>query len=174
LDAVAKLAGTLGAKACVFGAPKQRDPGDLAPEQAWDIARATLRRTGPAFAAAGSALAFEANARRYGCRFVTTTSEAARLVASIDAPGIGLQIDTGTIFLEGEDPVALTAAAPFAVHAHVSEPDLRPPGAEDHVPIAAGLRHSGYTGSLSVEMRQVDDWRAAVPAAIAFVQAAYA
>ena len=174
LDRVAALAGLLGAPACVFGAPKQRDPGDLPPAQAWNIAVAALRRAGPAFAAAGSAIAFEANARRYGCRFVTTTAAAARLVADVATPGIGLQIDTGTLLLEAEPPQVLTTAAPWAVHAHVSEADLQPPGAADHGPIAAALRDSHYTGSLSIEMRCVDDWRGAVAAAVRFVTKAYA
>jgi sugar phosphate isomerase/epimerase len=173
LEAVADLAGLLGAKACVFGAPKQRDPGDLAPAQAWDIAVTTLRRVGPAFAAHGAALAFEANARRYGCRFVTTTAEASRLVADVDTPGLGVQIDTGTLFLEQEPPDVLAEATRHAVHAHVSEPDLGPIGAEDHLAIAAALHASGYRGSLSIEMRPAEDWRAAVRSAVTFVRAAY-
>jgi D-psicose/D-tagatose/L-ribulose 3-epimerase len=174
LDRVAALAGLLGAKACVFGAPRQRDPGNLPVAKAWDVAVATLRRVGPAFAAQGSALAFEANARHYGCRFVTTTAEAVRLVAEVGTPGIGLQIDTGTLLLEAEPPGVLAMAAPLAVHAHVSEPDLQPPGGANHAPIAAALRESGYMGSLSIEMKQVEDWRNAIPAAAAFVKAAYA
>jgi sugar phosphate isomerase/epimerase len=174
LESVAALAGLLGAKACVFGAPKQRDPGDLPATKAWDIAVDALRQIAPAFAAQGSALAFEANASRYNCRFVTTTAEAVRLVQEVDTAGIGLQIDTGTLFLEAEPPDVLTMAAPFAVHAHISEPDLQTLGGVDHAPIAAALRDSGYAGSLSVEMRQVEAWRSAVPAAARFVRAAYA
>ena len=176
LERVARLAGLLGARACVFGAPKQRDPGDLAPAVAWDIALAALRRIGPAFAAAGSALAFEANAARYACRFVTTTAEAARLVEQAATPGIGLQIDTGTLFLEAEDPAILRRVAPIAVHAHVSEPDLQEVGAHglDHQPIAQALRDSGYAGSVSIEMKAVDAWAPAVTHAIGFVRRVYA
>jgi sugar phosphate isomerase/epimerase len=175
LERVAELAGLLGARACVFGAPRQRDPGTLDADAAWQSALHTLRRVGPAFAAAGSALAFEANAQHYACRFVTTTSEAMRLVEAAATPGIGLQIDTGTIFLEHEPPDVLLRAAPVAVHAHVSEPDLQPIGGGlvDHAPIAAALQASGYAGSLSVEMRQTDDWIDAVIRAVAFVEATY-
>ena len=169
------VAGVLGARACVFGAPKQRDPGALDAEAAWEIALRALRRIGPAFDAAGSALAFEANARRYGCRFVTTTAEAIRLVEDVATPGVGLQIDTGTVFLEQEPADVLLRAAPLAVHAHVSEPDLRPVGGGevDHAPLAAALKASGYNGSLSVEMRQTDDWAAAVTHAVSFVTTTY-
>ena len=125
LDHVAALAGLLGARACVFGAPKQRDPEGLGAGEAWEMALGGLRRIGPAFDAVGSALAFEANSSRYGCRFVTTTVEAIRLVQEASCPGVGLQIDTGTIFLEHEDPAVLLEAASLAVHAHVSEPGCR-------------------------------------------------
>ena len=176
LERVANLAALLGARACVFGAPRQRDPGDLAPTAAWDIALAALRRIGPAFHAAGSSLAFEANAARYACRFVTTTAEAARLVEQAATPGIGLQIDTGTLFLEAEDPAILRQIAPLAVHAHVSEPDLQAVGAHglDHAPIARALRDSGYAGSVSIEMKTFNPWAPAVAHAIAFVRHAYA
>jgi D-psicose/D-tagatose/L-ribulose 3-epimerase len=175
LEAVARLAGILGARACVYGAPKQRDPGGLAPEDARGIAIDFLRSAGRSFAEQGTAIAFEANARRYGCRFVTTTQEAVELVQAVAAPGVGLQIDTGTLFLEQENPRVLTAAAPLAVHAHVSEPDLQPvgSGSTDHAPIATALKESRYRGSLSIEMRNAEDWRGAVRRAAEFVTACY-
>jgi sugar phosphate isomerase/epimerase len=177
LDDVAALAGVLGAGACVLGAPRQRDPGGMAPAEAWAVARDFLRGAGPAFAAAGSALAFEPNARRYNCRFVTGTAEAAQLVAEVATPGIGLQIDTGTIFLEEENPVeALRAAAPVAVHAHLSEPDLRPVEGTglNHEAVAAALHGSGYGGVLSIEMRAAPDWRAALRTAVELARRTYA
>ena len=177
LDHVAALAGILGARACVFGAPRQRDPGALGADEAWDMALGGLRRIGPAFDAVGSALAFEANARQYGCRFVSTTAEAARLVSEAACPGIALQIDTGTLFLEHEEPGVLDEAVPLAVHAHVSEPGLQTVGAHglDHEGIASVLHSNGYSGSLSVEMKHEDgaDWRAAITGAVRFVQRVY-
>jgi sugar phosphate isomerase/epimerase len=176
LARVARIADLLGAKACVFGAPRQRDPGDLTVAQAWDIAVDFFRAVAPVFADHGAAIAFEANARLYGCRFVVTTREAAAFVAAVGHPGCGLQIDTGTLFLESEDPDVLRAAAPLAVHAHVSEPGLVPIGSAgvDHAPIAAALRASGYAGSLSIEMKAVPEWRTAVAGAVTFVRGTYA
>lgn len=175
LGGIAKLAGILGARACVYGAPKQRDPGDLPLDEAEAVAVRFFRSIGPVFAAEGTALAFEANARQYACRFATTIAEAVRLVEAIDVPGIGLQIDTGTLFLEDEDPNVLLTAAPLAVHAHVSEPELQPTGTSgvDHAPIAEALKRSGYAGSLSIEMRAVDDWQAAMRHAVGVVRTSY-
>ena len=175
LDHVAALAGILGARACVFGAPAQRDPGDLGASEAWDRALGGLRRIAPAFEAVGSAIAFEANAARYGCRFITTTAAAARFVEEADTPGLRLQIDTGTVMLEREDPAVLLDLGDLAVHLHVSEPDLQVVGDHglDHLPIASVLMQSDYAGPISVEMRAVAEWQAAVRRAVAFVQETY-
>jgi sugar phosphate isomerase/epimerase len=175
LDHVAGLARILGARACVFGAPSQRDPGDIGASEAWDRALGGLRRLAPAFEAIGSAIAFEANAAHYGCRFITTTAEAARFVEAANTPGIRLQIDTGTMFLEHEDPATLLDIGNIAVHLHISEPDLQVVGDHglDHIPIASVLMQSDYAGPISVEMRAAPDWRAAIRRSLAFVQDAY-
>ena len=172
---VARLAGVLGAGACVYGAPRSRDPGDLTPTQAWDEAVSFLRQVGPIFAGEGSALAFEANAQRYGCRFVTTTSEAVALVREADTPGIGLQIDTGTIFLEDHDPGVLTQAAPYAVHMHVSEPDLAPTGTSgvDHRPLAASLERSAIRAGFPSRCAPCPIWEDALRDAVSLVRATY-
>jgi sugar phosphate isomerase/epimerase len=172
---IAKMAGTLGAKACVFGAPKLRDPGDLPSPEARALAVDFFRRIGPVFSAEGATLAFEPNARQYACRFITTTTEAIDLVEEINTEGVGLQIDTGTVFLEDENPQVLIRAARHTAHAHVSEPDLAPLGTAgvDHRPVAAALRASGYRGSLSIEMRAATDWQAAIAQAVALVRETY-
>jgi sugar phosphate isomerase/epimerase len=176
LGRVARMAGLLGASACVFGAPKQRDPGALPKEEAWETAAAFFRAIGPIFADEGAALAIEANARAYQCRFITTTAEAAEFVAMVDTPGIALQIDMGTVFLEDEDPAVLHAAAPLAAHAHVSEPQLQPVSSAgvDHSATAEALRSSGYRGFLSIEMRAAENWRGAVRQAARTLHEVYA
>jgi sugar phosphate isomerase/epimerase len=175
LDHVAGLAAILGARACVFGAPAQRDPGPIGAEEAWDRALGGLRRIAPAFEAAGAALAFEPNAAHYGCRFITTTAEAARFVEAADTPGLRLQIDTGTLFLEHEDPAVLLDIGTIAAHLHVSEPDLQVVGDHglDHLPIASVIMQSDYAGPISVEMKATPDWQAAIRRSLAFVQDVY-
>lgn len=175
LGRIARIAALLGASASVFGAPRQREPGDLPPEQAQAIAVEFLASIASRFDDLGTALAFEANARVYACRFVTTTREAIELVKAVGRPGIALQIDMGTIFLEREDPRILLDAAPLAAHAHVSEPGLQPLGSEglDHGPLARALRESRYSGYLSIEMRKVPDWENALSAAARLLQEEY-
>jgi D-psicose/D-tagatose/L-ribulose 3-epimerase len=174
-ETVARISGILGAKACVYGAPKQRDPGNLSVEAAWAIAVRFLQSVAPLFAENDATLAFEANSRRYGGRFVTTTSEALELVKAVGQAGISLQIDTGTLFLEHEDPAVLLSAVPIASHAHVSEMDLQPPGSTgaDHAGVADILRRACYKGTLSIEMRAVEDWPTAVRRAVDLVRRTY-
>jgi sugar phosphate isomerase/epimerase len=175
LGRVARLAGVLGAQACVFGAPKQRDPGTLAAAEADDIAVEFLRSVGPMFEREGSALAFEANAALYGCRFVLHTVEAVALVRKVDHPGIRLQIDTGTILIDGDDPATLAAAVPVAAHFHTSEPHMKPVGSQgsNHRALGEELRRAGYAGWKSVEMATVDDWRGAMSGAARLMADAY-
>ncbi|WFU38852.1 sugar phosphate isomerase/epimerase [Bradyrhizobium sp. CB82] len=172
---IAKVAGVLRARACVFGAPKLRDPGALESDEAFQIAVELFSSLAPAFASEGTALSFEPNAAVYACRFVTTTSEAIDLVAAVNHPGVRLQIDTGTIFLERENPSVLTRAVEFAVHAHISEPGLAPVGQSglDHSPLAKALADGGYNGSISIEMKSSSNWQENVKRAIAFAREHY-
>ena len=175
LTDVARTARVLGAHACVFGAPKLRDPGAMDPAQAFDLAARFFRDVGAIYADEGTVLTFEANAQAYGCRFVTRTQEAIDFVTAVDSPGIRLQIDTGTMFMNGENPAVIARAVPVAGHFHASEPELAPVGTSgDHAPIAAALRAALYNGSRSVEMRAVTDWRESVTRAAGFMSAVYA
>lgn len=175
LTLVAKMAGRLGAAACVFGAPRLRDPGELEASRAWAIAIDFFEQVGPIFASEGSVLSFEPNSARYACRFITTTREAIEFVRSVGTPGVKLQIDTGTAFLENESPETLISAVPYAAHAHVSEPHLAAVGTSDldHRSFAEALRKSGYTGSLSIEMKKSADWRSGISRAAAFTREVY-
>lgn len=167
LRLVARIAGACGGVPCVFGAPGARDPGDRTASQASEEAAAFFATVAPDFAREGASLAIEANPEAYGCRFVTHTAQAVALVRRIGMAGIGLQIDAGTVMLNGEPANVLIDAAPLAVHCHASAPQLAPVAehAAAHAPLAATLRHAGYLGRVSVEMRATADWRAAIRAA---------
>jgi sugar phosphate isomerase/epimerase len=175
LVTVARVAGTLGAGACVFGAPRARDPGSLTFEEALDRAASFFGALAPVFESEGTVLAIEANAPVYGCRFITRTVEAVRLVEQINHPGIRVQLDTGTIFLSDLDPAIIAEAAPWSVHCHISEPNLAPLGtsASDHRSIADRLRSSPYDGWIAVEMREVENWADALCGAAQLVGREY-
>lgn len=164
LGLVARIAGACGGVPCVFGAPRVRNPGGLSEADAMELAVAFLNDAAASFAAEGAVLAFEANPTAYECRFVTRTQDAITLVRRVATPGLRLQIDAGTMLINGEDPIWAAEAAPFAAHCHASAPHLAPVAdhAAAHVPLATALRAAGYTGWISVEMRAAPDWRAAI------------
>lgn len=159
---VARIAEGLGAAVMVFGSPRNRLRGDLAPEAAMAAAVPVFRALGEACHAAGTALAIEANPAEYGCDFLTRWHEAAELVERVDHPGVVLHLDTACTSLAGDDSVAAVAACAGRIrHFHVSAAQLGPvaeDGTTDHAAIAAALRAQGYGGWVSVEMR-----RAAAP-----------
>jgi sugar phosphate isomerase/epimerase len=175
LRRVAEIAGALGARASVFGAPTLRDPGALALEEALAIAEAFLRAIAPDYSAHGVQLCFEANPPIYQCRFVTRTEEAFELVERVNAPGIALQLDTGTIFINGEDPEIIQRFGHRIGHFHVSEPNLVPTGtaAVDHAAVAEALKASSYAHWISIEMKAVEEWRGAVRHAHDLVHSLY-
>jgi sugar phosphate isomerase/epimerase len=176
LEKLARLAGALGARGCVFGGPRNRDPGDLPVGEAMVRAAEFFAQVAPTFAAEGSALAFEANAAIYNCRFVQCTDEAIALVERVGHPGLRLQLDTGTIFLNDEPRDVVARAAPLAAHFHASEPKLAPVGSTgcDHAEIGRRLAATAYGGWRSVEMAIAPDWRGALRGAAAVMQAHYA
>jgi D-psicose/D-tagatose/L-ribulose 3-epimerase len=175
LRRIAEVAATLGARACVFGSPTLRDPGNLPPDKALGIAEDFFRSIAGDYAAQGVELCFEANPPVYQCRFVTRTREALELVERVDAPGIGLQLDTGTIFINDEDPGIIHEVEHRIGHFHISEPSLVPLGTTgvDHLAVATALQGSTYTRWISIEMRAVDDWRGAVRQAHHLVHSIY-
>ncbi len=175
LSRVAEVAAELGAHACVFGAPALRDPGDLAASDAEAIAASFLSSVAPRYAELGVDLCFEANPPLYQCRFVTRTEEAFDLVERVHQPGVALQLDTGTIFINSESPSVIQHVEKRIGHFHISEPSLAPIGTSgaDHAGLAAALQGSTYAGWISIEMKAADDWRSAVREAHRVVQTTY-
>jgi sugar phosphate isomerase/epimerase len=173
LAAIARLAGAAGAGACVFGAPGARRRNGLEEAKAFDQAAAFFDALAVDYEAEGVALAIEANAAHYDCDFLTHTEQAAALVKAVGRPGIRLQLDTGTLLLNGEPAEEIGRAAPWAAHFHASEPDLAPLASREHERFGEQLAAAGYRGWRSVEMRAGEDWQAAIRRAADVMAACY-
>lgn len=164
LGGVARACARLGARALVFGAPKNRRRGDLPAAEALDVAVDVFGRLARAAHAAGTAFVLEANPTEYGADFATRFDEALEVVARVDHPGLGLHLDSACMHLAGDDLVACARVAlerGVLRHVHLSAPYLAPltdPAAAT-VPLSAfveALRRGGYTGWVSLEMRAPD------------------
>lgn len=160
LGFIADLANAFGAKAVVFGSPKNRDPGDRTPEQAMDEAICFFNEVAPYFSDANSQLVIEANPKYYNCNFVSHWQEARSLVKQCDHPGIGLHFDLACTQLAGDSPMDAVAEVHQDIrHFHISQPDLSPFSSPltEHEATANLLKNYQYSKFCSVEMRRSED-----------------
>ena len=172
----AEIAGSLGAEAAVFGSPRQRDPGDLASERAFESACEFFWGIAGEFESRGVVLCLEANPPAYDCRFVVESKEAFELVAAVNRAGFQMHLDTGCLCLSGESAsAAIQRSHGCLKHFHVSEPYL---GGFDH-PIAEhasafeSLKSCEYAGWVSLEMREQDRAVESVARAARFLVSVY-
>ncbi|WP_330508392.1 TIM barrel protein [Pseudomonas putida] len=129
LTDVCRIGAGLGATRIVFGSPKNRDRSGLTDQQALDSAVSFFRQLGDIAQARDVTICLEPNPTCYGANFMTTSAETAATVRSIDHPAIRMQLDTGAMAINGEDPfIVLENCAELIGHIHASEPSLLPLG----------------------------------------------
>jgi len=155
LAAVCRIGAGLGATRIVFGSPKNRDRTGLSDEQVEAISVPFFRRLGEIAQAHGVIICLEPNPVCYGANFMTTSAETAEVVRKIAHPAIRMQLDTGAIAINAEDPVAvLENCVSLIGHIHASEPEIAPLGDKgaDHVRVAACLRQLLPDNVVTIEM----------------------
>jgi len=127
-----RIAAGLGVTRLVFGSPKNRDCSGLEPSRATALALHFFASLGDIALHEGVTICLEANPPSYGCNFITTTGDAIAIIKEINHPAIKLQLDTGTVLINGEDFTQLVSTLsqhPDLIgHIHISEPKLIPPG----------------------------------------------
>jgi len=174
-----ELAGTMGAKKLVFGSPKNRQRGEMAPEKANEIAYELFARLGGIAAANNVVLCLEPNAPQYNCDFITTASEGAALVRGVNSEGFKLHLDTACMALAGDDiGEAIRTNADILEHFHVSAPMLdqvEDRADVDYEAAAQALKETGYDKLVSIEMRPGEEGTNVerVEKAVAFVRSTF-
>lgn len=175
------IAEKLGAKALVFGSPRNRRIDDMDRDQAEGIAMDFFGELADFAHEHGTVLCIEPNPEAYGADFITETRQAVRLVERMNHPGFKVNIDTGTIIMNDEDIAnTLAIALPAAGHFHISNPMLSmltdgDEYARYHRTISKSLKSFGYSGWLSIEMKpgQGNSNAETVEKAMQFVRKAY-
>ncbi len=155
LAAVCRIAAGLGASRLVFGSPKNRNRSGLSDEQVGEIAIPFFRRLGDIAQSYGVMVCLEPNPPCYGANFMTTSAETARVVEQVAHRSIQMQLDTGALAINGEDPATvLQNSSALIGHIHASEPDLVPLGdsSADHAKVAAALAHYLPNHVVTIEM----------------------
>ncbi|EKQ67617.1 sugar phosphate isomerase/epimerase [Leptolyngbyaceae cyanobacterium JSC-12] len=176
LKRVADLAVALGARPMVFGAPKNRDRGDLDEKSALHQAIEVFAEIGDYCAQKGVCLCLEPNPVDYGCNFITNSQEGAQLVRLVSSPGFRLHLDAAGMHLAGEDiPQAIEAAADVLAHFHISEPNLGNFAEPEvnHRAIAHALKTIGWSNWVTIEMRATEQPIEGVKQALKTVRSIY-
>ena len=159
LDAVCAIAVGLGAGILVFGSRANRNRAGLSDAAAFDRAVTFFRRAASLVASHGLVMTLEAIPASYGANFLNRTSEAAAVVAAVDSEALRLHLDTGAMFVNGENPrAAITQYASLFAHVHASDPELVTLGDAgcDHAAVARVLKRLRPELTVTVEMLPVE------------------
>lgn len=151
LEKVIRFGGLLSADVAVFGSPKNRLRGHLDSNKANELATRFFRQIESCLMDNNVVLTLEPNAKDYGADFLTTYEEVVGLSRGIDSPMIKPQIDTGCLWMSGEDPaVEYLKYAPH--HIHVSTPNLGVvPGKSNFEGFIDVINNSNFPGWVVVE-----------------------
>lgn len=155
LTAVCRIGAGLGATRLVFGSPKNRDRTGLSDEEALAIAIPFFRKLGNIAQGYGVLVCLEPNPTCYGANFMTDSAETAAVVKQVAHSAIRMQLDTGAITINGENPVTiLQNYASLIGHVHASEPELVPlgDGGADHAALTTALRQQLPAHIVTIEM----------------------
>jgi len=99
-------------------------------------------------------IGLEANPASYGTNYLTTTREVFDLVGELNSAYLRANLDLGTILENSELLADIIPYVPLISHVHISEPHLVPVRERpEHRQLNELLRHAGYVGWISLEMR---------------------
>lgn len=149
----------LGVKYFVFGSPKNRKIHNLS-DIKWSIALDFFAELGNYAFEKNAFFCIEPNPPIYECDFITNTSEAVKLIQTVNNPGFQLHLDSAALSLNKEDfNKSIEIAAPYLKHFHISEPYLEPiyQNNVNHQMIATALKKINYQNYVSIEMKSTSD-----------------
>jgi sugar phosphate isomerase/epimerase len=155
LTAVCRIGQLLGARRLVFGSPRNRDRSGLSDEATLDIASEFFTRLAAIASAHEVLICLEPNPTRYGSNFMLNSAETAKIVEAVAQSTIRMQLDTGAVTINEEDPErVIPLLGRFVGHVHASEPDLVPlgDGGCDHASIARLVHRNLPEQVVSIEM----------------------
>lgn len=155
LSHIIRLSSYLGAKAMVFGSPKNRSTFGLPKKEVEKISEDFFYQVALIAKKFGIFFGLEANPSLYGTNFINTTDEAINLVKKVNHPNFRLHMDCGTMTINKEDYTkTIDAGFPYTCHFQISEPGLKPIPTKltNHKKIAKTLKDLNYNKWISIEM----------------------
>lgn len=151
LEYVFELSSKLGAEIAVFGSPKNRLRNRIQRKEADEIAAEFFTSIIPSLNRNNIVLTLEPNATEYGADYLINYEEVIALSRIINSPYVLPQIDTGCLWMEGEDPSeAFKNLMPH--HLHISNPNLgQVPGDSNFTDLFNLIEKSEYKGWIVIE-----------------------
>ena len=149
------FAEAVGCPNLVFGSPKNR----IVPEgRKGEEAAGFFRAIGDFAAEHGAAIALEAVPVSYGTNFLNRTDDLFDYVRMVGSKGLKMNLDFGTMLVNGEDVGDIARFIPWVNHVHISENQLVGiERREEHRTFLRALRDGGYERCVSIEMRNQED-----------------
>lgn len=175
IDFIADIAAELGAKIAVFGAPKNRQRGDISSNEAFNLAIERFIQLGE-ICQGRMKIGIEPVPEFYGSDFILTAEEDLALVKAVNHSAVGLHLDTGCVFLgDGNIDLAIRQGISHLIHFHMAEPELAnfsSPKA-NHILAAKALNDVGYNHWIAIEMKEGENSVKNVIQAIDFFKKIY-
>lgn len=155
LQKIISLGNAFGAKIFVFGSPKNRIIGSNDKRKAFRIAIDFFFQIAEFCQKYKSFFCIEPNSRAYDCDFIVTGRQALELVKAVNHPHFRINLDTGVMHLNKENPAAtIELCFEYLAHMHLSAPYLK--SLENttipHIKIAKTLKNLKYNKYVSIEM----------------------
>ncbi len=145
-----RFAAAIGCKNLVFGCPKNRQKPESASEE---TALEFFYAIGEYAKEYGTTIGMEANPPMYQTNYINDTAAALALIQQVNSKGFLLNLDVGTMIVNGESADLLTGMVSYINHVHISEPGLQSiQPRELHSKILVRLREENYDRYISVEM----------------------
>ncbi|MBX9661605.1 MAG: sugar phosphate isomerase/epimerase [Nitrospiraceae bacterium] len=158
----------------VFGAPRNRQRGQLTAENAFELGAQRFRCLAEAVAATGLTIVLEAAPVEYGGDFLVTTAQCAAMVRAVSHPSFRLHFDSGCLAFTGESAQDIIREHhDIIAHVHLSKPKLASiieADAPIYAPLLSALNDVGYGGWTAIEMREADDPLTVVSEAISAIR----
>lgn len=155
------FAHSFGINSLVFGSPSIRNVNnDIEKQTAVDFFGRMANEAGKR----GLSFNLEPNPVIYNTNFINRTKEALDFVKAINLPGLGINLDMGTVIYNEEqlEDIITEENIPWIRHVHISEPNLVPinPDYQDlHHQLFRLLAKFGYERYVSIEMKLNQDVR---------------
>ncbi len=115
------IASYLNVKILVFGSAKNRNINDMKQDEFVSF----MKKMGDYAFSKNVVIVAEPNARQYNCNFIVNSHEALNIIRLVDSDGFKLHLDTGCMFLEGENILdVIVENIKHIYHIHFSAPNL--------------------------------------------------